>query len=195
MTTVLTTRRAAPLVRRLPDAEGNLVTYLSLATVCEVVGISNTSVTRWAEQALVRFTDRLNGSRNYAVVDVARLKLMTRKESEALGLRRTPERHLRRQAEWHDERQTETRQRAEYHGEPWDDFDDSFLVTALAEGREITVIAKTLGRTYDAVECRIQRLRDAGDLEREAREDDGWQERTLALLTLPELASLIGDRG
>lgn len=181
----------SPLIRRMRDSEGNLVTYLCLHQACQVAGLSETTILRWTEQGLVRCTGRLQGGRNYAVVDIARLKLMSRNESLALGIRRTPERHIRQQHAWSDAAYQRTRPRAVYHGEEWDSYDMQFLIDSMAAGTKVTLIALALGRTYSAVENRITHLRSQGEIPAQREEDPDWRQRTLSILTTDEIATLL----
>lgn len=182
--------RPAPLVRRMLDADGNEVTYLSNGELCRVVGIASATLSNWARQGLVRFTDRLNGSRNYAVVDAARLKLLTADECAALGIQKTPADKLAMQRAWYHETQGDTARTADRRGEEWDDYDAELLVEWLRAGKSIEEIAVKLERTYAAVSDRIDYLRAEGELPR-LDEDAAWRERTVALLTPNEVASLL----
>ena len=179
----------SPLIRRFRERDGTVTTYLQNGELCRTVGIVSSTLSNWTKQGLVRCTTRLGGSRNYAVVDAARLKLMTSEEAESLGVRKTPDDQLVYQRGWYRETQEDTLKRAEYTREAWNDYDVEFLVRAVEESRPLEIIAKALGRTYAAIGDRIEMLRKAGDLP-PVEHDEGWLERTMLLLTQEEVHSL-----
>ena len=181
---------AAPLIRRFRDKDGTVTTYLPNGDLCALVGIGNSTLSNWAAQGLVRCTGKLNGSRNYAVVDAARLKLMSKVEAEALGVHKTPADKLAYQRAWYAVAQAETVKRAAFTGEVWDDYDIQFLVSGIEAGRSIEILAKALGRTYAATADRVFALRCAGDLPRDPK-DEEWLRRTQLLLTAEEVESLV----
>ena len=178
-----------PLIRRFRDKDGVVTTYLPNGELCSLVGIGSSTLACWTTQGLVRYTSRLNGSRNYAIVDAARLKLMTAEEASALGVYKTPANRLAAQALWYRQTQDDTIKRADYTGEVWDDYDLTFLIEEVEEGRPIEIIAKALGRTYAATSDRITHLRLTGDLPA-IEHDEEWLARTRLLLTAEEAATL-----
>ncbi len=188
---IKTARRPSDLVRRFPDPDvpGRYVTYLVASKLAEIIGVSGSTISRWAGLGFLRVTDPIAGARNYSVVDAARLKMMTRAEAEERGISLMPEDRLRYNQRWRESAQYRTGKRAEYSGEEWDDYDVQFVVDCVAEGRRIEVIAKALGRTYDAVSARIEVLRESGDIP-PAHLDAGWLERTRLILTEDEQALL-----
>ena len=180
---------AATLIRRLRE-NGTLVTYLPNAEVCRVVGISASALACWSKQGLVRMTDRLSGSRNYALLDVAHIKKLGPKGCKEAGIQLTPDAYLASQRRWYGEVQDGTRLRAEAHGEVWDDYDIKFLIENLEAGRKIEIIAKALGRTFTATADRIDHLRASGDLPAVLHGDVGWLNRVVPLLTREEKGML-----
>lgn len=178
-----------PLIRRLRDSEGKLVTYLPSRELQEVVGICSSTISVWVEQGLLRCTGKLNGGRNYAVADAARLKMMTVAEARRLGIRKVAEHRVAAQREHARRLYEPSLQKASYHREEWDEYDRQFVIDMVAARQPVALMASALGRTTYAVENCITRLRKEGEIP-PVPHDDTWQLRTLALLTDEELESL-----
>lgn len=130
--------------------------------------------------------------KGYALVDIVRVKLMTPAQRREAGIILTPDAYRKCNVEWHENQQSLTRG-GSAHYEQWDEYDNEFLLEELERGTTVTVIARALGRTYHAVENQIYRLRnEMGELPPvERKQDEGWQERALELLTPEEAASLL----
>lgn len=178
--------RSSIVIRRIPDDDGVLVTYLPASELHRLLGCSDSTISRWMRMGCIRTTNLLAGRRNASVADAARLQRMTPKESLALGIRRIPLSELEQQEGWTNKAQHETRKRATHHYEEWDDYDVQYLLTAVQEGVPFEKVAKTLGRTYQAVVGRVDVLKREGELERTRQRDESWWERTRAYLTPEE---------
>lgn len=177
----------AIVTRRLPDSEGNLVTYLPIGTTCDLVGIGRTTVSNWIQTGCVRSLDgKLGLNRYVSVLDVAKLKAMPRTRVLELGIIKTPLAVRRNGALKREEYQRKTSP-AEHHREEWDSYDIGYVVTALERGETHEAIAKELGRTYAAINDQVERLRRAGDLPRRSEDDGAWRRRLPIVLHADEL--------
>lgn len=174
------------LIRRLPDADGNLVTYLPGCEIERLVGVSSHTVSRWAKCGILRTTNAIQGARNYALVDAVKIRVTPVKESLALGIVRTPADELRATKEWFDNEQEVTTPKARNLRQPWDEYDIQLVASAFAADVPCETIALTLGRTYSAVLNMIDRIKTEGDLPRAQRLDAMWFDRSLLLLTPDE---------
>lgn len=184
-------RPRPPLIRRFVDrATGQVVTYLPSAQLLETIQISATTLHRWVEQGHVRFTESLGGGRNYAVVDAARIRSMTPKQSQALGLRRCSDAYTAASRDWFNDAQAETGKTAKNLRHPWCDYDIQFVLDNYTTGRPIEEIALVLERTYSSIAGMVDRLKSEGEIPWSRQETDAWMETVRSLLTDEELASL-----
>lgn len=177
------------LIRRLPDEDGKLVTYLPASEIVRLLGMGATTLNRWMTTGAVRTTNALAGARSVAVADCARIRRMTAAQKMASGLELTPAEILKNQRDWHANKQLATLPAANHQGEEWDSYDLCLVITMVENGKTYESIAKALGRSYAAVADCIARLRVSGDLPA-AEEDGEWWTRTRALLTDDEVVAV-----
>ena len=185
-----TKRRASPVIRLFPDSNdpGELLTFLTPSDICLTVGVTASTIMRWATSGHVRATyNKVGGSRHYSLLDAIRCRMMTKAERDEKGIILMPESHLAYNRGWHEQAQDRTVPNAEHAHEEWDDYDVEVVVEWTRSGKCIEDIADHLGRSYNAVSDRIEVLRESGDIP-PARQDDGWLERSIPLLTPREVA-------
>lgn len=172
---------------RIPDATGALVTYQPAGALRNLTGATTNQLCAWANAGSVRSITR-GGSRYYSLTDATLLRLLTPKQSFALGLRRVPLTWAAMQRKWSDAKQEATESRANHHREEWDVYDRVFVVEAVEAGIDVETIATELGRTYHAVSMVISQLRVDGDLPqiRHPEVAPEWARRAQLLLTPKE---------
>lgn len=184
--------KTTDMIIRLRDENGVEVTYESGGALGRLLGTSQLS--NWANAGAVRSMVR-RGVYFYAVLDAAMLKAMTRQESLALGIMRTPEQYRRYSREYAEVATRTSMPSADHHHQEWDDYDLCFVIDAYNAGAKVAEMAKALGRSYRAITNIVDRLRADGDLPETGRgEKPGWQWSVLSMMTAEERAIFLGRK-
>jgi len=181
------------MVIRLRDEGGTEVTYEPASRLSKQLGTK--SLPRWAKSGAVR-TRKVRGTVYYAVLDAALLVALEPRETVARGIRRVPKDEAAIIQRCHDGYQGRTAATAKNAGQVWDDYDLVFVADAFNAGAKVELIAKTLGRTYDAVCNQIVKLRKNGSIPETGygAAPPGWQYVIMDLLTDHEQSKFLKAR-
>ncbi len=187
-------QRQGLVIRRIPDEDGKLVTYMPSVELARLLGVVSQTINTWAAAGVVRSPGKLASHRHCSVLDATRLRRMSRKERLEAGMLVTPKDELDASKAAFDAAQERTLPKAKQLREHWDDYDLVYVITCVGHDVPFENIAKALGRSYSGICNIVGQLRQAGDLPpaRPDQEQD-WYTRALMLLTPEERAQLEGN--
>lgn len=186
----MTLMSKAPVTRRLPDASGALVTYVTTHEAATLLGVHVHTIRKWADMGAIRMLPGLlQNQRHVSVLDATLLATLPPKATLALGIRRTPDDAYKRYRERFTDDQRETLSTARLHRVEWDDFDLGYVSEHYGKV-PVMEMAHELGRTFASVTAAIQKLRASGDIPPMHEPRDGAIEDATRLLTAQEVSMM-----